>query len=69
MHLQTQPAKGQKQFLLFNPSIKPVGATVAAEPFNQRIWPRAIVAFGLGLAVAWTSLLGYALIFLITRAF
>jgi len=69
MHLQTQPAEGQTQFLPPNPSIKSVGAIGATGPVFQRIWPRAIIAFGLGLTVAWTCLLGYALIFLIGRAY
>jgi len=69
MRLQTKPAEGQTQFLPLNPSIEPVGATAAAGPVFQRIWPRAIIAFGLGLTVAWTGLLGYALVFLIGHAY
>jgi hypothetical protein len=34
----------------------------------HRIWPLAVVAFGLGLTAAWTCLLGYGLVFLIGYA-
>ena len=30
--------------------------------FVRRIWPPAIVAFGLGLTVGWISIIGYALV-------
>jgi hypothetical protein len=69
MHLQTQPAEGQTQFLPLNPSIEPVGATAAAGPLFQRIWPQAMIALGLGLTVAWTGLLGYGLAKLIELTF
>jgi hypothetical protein len=68
MHLQTQPAESQIQFLPLNPSIEPVGATAAAGPLFQRIWPQAMIALGLGLTAAWACLLGYGLFKLIEPA-
>jgi len=41
----------------------------AADTRTHRIWPVLTVALGLGLAVAWTALLGYVFISLIMRAF
>ena len=34
-----------------------------------RIWPSAMIAFGLGLSTAWTFFLGYGLVGLIALAF
>jgi len=42
--------------------------TKAADPFLQRIWPPAALAFALGLTAAWVSLLGYGLFSLIELA-
>jgi hypothetical protein len=35
---------------------------------RQRIWPVAIIAFGLVLTVGWTGLLGYGLFELVRTA-
>jgi hypothetical protein len=40
----------------------------AAQPLFHRIWPPAIIALGLGLTAAWTCLLGYELVIVITIA-
>ena len=40
----------------------------AVQPLFYRIWPRAMIALGLGLTAAWTCLLGYGLVSLITFA-
>ena len=41
----------------------------APEPVIHRIWPPLIIAFGLGLSVAWACLLGYGLVKFIEFAF
>ena len=42
---------------------------VSGVPTNRRaIWPTAVIAFGLGLTVAWMGLLGYGLVKLIELA-
>ena len=38
------------------------------DPLVYRIWPPAVIAFGLVLSVAWTCLLGYGLVKLIDVA-
>jgi len=35
--------------------------------FFQRVWPPAILVFGLAVTTAWTAFLGYALVSLITE--
>jgi len=40
----------------------------APEPVIHRIWPAAIIAFGLGLTVVWVCLLGYGLVRLVEFA-
>jgi hypothetical protein len=51
--------------------ITPAATAAAAEPIFHRdqIWPPAIIAFGMGLTVAWISLLGYGLVEFIEVAF
>jgi hypothetical protein len=39
-------------------------SVLAAKPLIRRIWPPAIVAFGLGLTAAWACFLGYGLFYL-----
>ena len=34
----------------------------------RRVWPRTIVALGLGLSAAWAGLLGYGLLILLDLA-
>jgi hypothetical protein len=41
----------------------------AAIPIIDRIWPIAVIAFGLGLTAAWVCLLGYGVARLIRFAF
>lgn len=51
-----------------------IGASTAAaapafpEPVIHRIWPVAVIVFGLALTAAWMCLLGYALVKLIEMA-
>jgi hypothetical protein len=40
-----------------------------AQPLLHRMWPPAMIAFGLGLTAAWTGLLGYGLVSLTAPAF
>jgi hypothetical protein len=40
----------------------------AAGPLFHRIWPTAMIAFGLGLTATWACLLGYGLVKLIWLA-
>jgi hypothetical protein len=37
--------------------------------YFHQIWPPVVIALGLGLSVAWASLLGYGLIELVSLAF
>jgi hypothetical protein len=37
----------------------------ARKPLIYRIWPQAIVGFGLGLTVIWIFILGYGLVELV----
>ena len=47
-----------------------VSAAVGNPTFNfHQIWTPAVIALGLGLTVAWASLLGYGLIELVGLAF
>jgi hypothetical protein len=39
-----------------------------ATPIIHRIWPVAVIAFGLALTAAWMGLLGYALVKIIEMA-
>jgi hypothetical protein len=39
-----------------------------ATPFVHRIWPVAVVGFGLALTAAWLCLLGYELVKLLEMA-
>ena len=41
---------------------------LAPEPAIHRIWPVAVIAFGLGLTAAWMGLLGYGLFKIIEMA-
>ena len=52
-------------------AIAPTVPVVVRDPasYFHQMWPPAVVAFGLGLTVAWASLLGYGLIELVGRAF
>jgi hypothetical protein len=51
-------------------SVSSISAATSAAEFRPKTepirplgwWPEAVVAFGLGLSVAWTCLLGYGLI-------
>ena len=43
--------------------------TPVAAPFFHRIWPSAMIAFGLGLSAAWAFFLAYGLVRLIALAF
>ena len=45
-----------------------LAAAPAAAPAIHRIWPVAVIAFGLGLTAAWMCLLGYALVKIIEMA-
>ena len=38
-----------------------VPSTAAATPVIDRIWPIAVIAFGLGLTAAWICFLGYGI--------
>jgi hypothetical protein len=51
--------------------IAPAASAAVADPifYFDQIWPPAIIATGLGLTMAWVSLLGYGLIELIELAF
>jgi hypothetical protein len=44
-------------------------SSAAAIPVIDRIWPIAVIAFGLGLTAAWVCLLGYGVVRLIRFAF
>jgi hypothetical protein len=46
-------------------------SAAVADPvfYFSQIWPPAIIAFGIGLTVAWVSLLGYGLVEVIALAF
>ena len=37
----------------------------AVTPIIHRIWPVAVIAFGLGLTAAWICLLGYGILKLV----
>jgi hypothetical protein len=37
--------------------------------YFHQIWPPVVIAFGVGLSVAWASLLGYGLVELVGLAF
>ena len=37
-------------------------SATAAAPVIYRVWPTAVIAFGLGLTAAWICLLGYGLV-------
>ena len=37
--------------------------------YFHQIWPRVVIALGLGLSVVWASLLGYGLVELVDLAF
>ena len=37
-------------------------------PFVRRIWPQAVIVFGLGITAAWICLLGYGIVKLIEMA-
>ena len=50
-----------------DPHLAPATAP-AATPVIHRIWPVAVIAFGLGLTAAWMGLLGYALVKIIEMA-
>ena len=43
-------------------------AVAGSKKILHRIWPTAVVVFGLGLTVAWTILLGYGLVKIIHAA-
>jgi hypothetical protein len=51
--------------------IAPTTSAAVADPIHYfyQIWPSAVVVIGLGLTVAWVSLLGYGLVGLIGLAF
>jgi len=51
--------------------ITPAATAAVADPIFHRhqIWPPAVIAFGMGLTVAWISLLGYGLVEFIGLAF
>jgi len=42
-------------------------AALTAHPIFDRIWPPAIIAFGLGLTGTWICLLGYGLIIILSE--
>ena len=44
-------------------------AATNSAPLIDRIWPAAIIIFGLGLTVAWAAFLGYGLVSIIKLAF
>jgi hypothetical protein len=56
-NMQTQTAIAQ--------SVRDTGNTSVF----HRIWPAALIIFGLGLNAAWVALLGYGLVSAITAAF
>jgi len=39
-----------------------VRSATAPEPLIRRIWPTAMIAFGLGFTAAWATFLGYELV-------
>jgi hypothetical protein len=47
----------------------PTTAAATNSALIDRIWPAAIIIFGLGLTVAWAALLGYGLVSIINLAF
>ena len=49
----------------------PTASATAANPLVHlhQFWPPTALAVGLGLTVAWVSLLGYELVELVGRAF
>ena len=49
-------------------TIAPAALTPTVNNYICRIWPRAVIALGLGLTVAWTGLLGYGVVSLIALA-
>jgi hypothetical protein len=49
-------------------AIAPPALAPADTALFHRIWPPAMIAFGLGLTVAWVALLGYGLVSIIELA-
>ena len=49
-------------------AIAPAALVPADDNLFYRIWPPAMIAFGLGLTVAWVALLGYGIVSLIALA-
>jgi hypothetical protein len=51
--------------------IAPAASAAVTAPifYRDRIWPPAVIACGMGLTVAWISLLGYGLVEFIGLAF
>jgi len=50
-------------------AIAPTAQATHTNTLFHRIWPPAIIMFGLGLTAAWMALLGYGLVSLIKIAF
>ena len=50
-------------------AIAPSAQATQTNRLFDRIWPPAIIIFGLGLTAAWIALLGYELVSLIKIAF
>jgi hypothetical protein len=46
----------------------PTAEARTSTPVIHRIWPVAVIAFGLGLTAVWMCLLGYGLIKIIEMA-
>jgi hypothetical protein len=44
-------------------------ADIATARTIHRVWPLAVIAFGLGLTAAWVCLLGYGMVEIIRFAF
>ena len=51
-----------------SPTADTHSAPRTATPVIHRIWPVAVIAFGLGLTAAWMCLLGYVLVKIIEMA-
>jgi hypothetical protein len=46
-------------------AIAPTPLAPAEDTLLHHIWPHALIAFGLGLTVAWTCVLAYGLVTLL----
>jgi hypothetical protein len=49
--------------------IAPIAISISPSSLFQRSWPLTIIAFSLAVTIAWTALLGYVFVSLISLGF